>query len=70
VVITSFERIILDALLAGRTPELAALRAQAEIATVERREMSGVGFFTTFCGFGRRGLFGHGWRLRNLGCRR
>jgi hypothetical protein len=48
VVITSFERIILDALLAGRTPELAALRAQAEIATVERREMSGVGFFTTF----------------------
>ena len=44
--ITGFERTILNALLAGAIPELVLLRAQAEVAAVESREMTGVGFFT------------------------
>ena len=46
--LTPFERIILEALLAGELDDLAVLRAQASAATVTKREMTGVGFFTTF----------------------
>jgi hypothetical protein len=45
--ITKFEKTILDAMLAGELPELSVLRAQAKVATVEERQMTGVGFFTT-----------------------
>jgi hypothetical protein len=47
-VITGFEKTILDALLAGQLPELAILRAQASVADVRDRKMTGVGFFTNF----------------------
>ena len=46
--ITGFDRTILDALLAGELPELAILRAQASVANVRERKMTGVGFFTNF----------------------
>ena len=46
--ITEFDRTILDALLAGDLLELAILRAQAGVADVRERKMTGVGFFTTF----------------------
>jgi len=45
--LTPFERIILDALLAGDLPDLAILRQQAMTASVTEREMTGLGFFTT-----------------------
>jgi hypothetical protein len=47
-VITEFDRTILDALLAGDLLELAILRAQASVADVRERRMTGVGFFTNF----------------------
>ena len=39
---------ILDLLLDGEHPALAALRSQRERATIRSREYSGVGFFTGF----------------------
>ena len=45
--LTPFERIILDALLAGDLPDLAILRQQAMTASVTEREMTGLGFLTT-----------------------
>jgi len=47
-VITGFDRTILDALLVGELPELAILRAQASVADLRERKMTGVGFFTNF----------------------
>src|SRR5882672_6577247 len=45
---TDLESTILNALLAGEAPELEVLRRQAQVASVLRRELSGVGFFTHF----------------------
>lgn len=45
---TEFERAVLDKLLAGEHPVLAALRLQAATVLVDNREFSGVGFFCTF----------------------
>lgn len=42
------ERQILDALLAGTHPPLAILREQLAVGSVERRDLTGVGFFTHF----------------------
>lgn len=44
----AFERRVLDACLAGAHPLLAALRAQAQQATVERREHTGDGVRSYF----------------------
>ena len=41
--LTAFERRVVDACLAGDAPVLAALRAQADQASVERREDTGDG---------------------------
>jgi hypothetical protein len=46
--LTQPEHQFLDALLAGSHPALAVLREQLASASVERREFSGVGFFTHF----------------------
>ena len=45
---TNLEATILNALLAGEAPQLEPLRAQVHVASVLRRELSGVGFFTHF----------------------
>jgi hypothetical protein len=42
------ERAVMEALLAGDDPRLAALRKQYATATVRDRQFSGVGFFTDF----------------------
>jgi hypothetical protein len=42
------ERKAMEALLAGDGPILEALRMQYSMATIERREFTGVGFFTHF----------------------
>ena len=42
------ERLVLDKLLAGDHPALAALRRQVARSSVRSRELSGVGFFTDF----------------------
>ena len=44
--LTSFERAVIDAFLAGKDPTLAQLRAQAAICTVTGRKHTGVGSFT------------------------
>jgi hypothetical protein len=46
--LTPFERIILDALVAGDTAELAVLREQVAAASATAREFTGVGFFATW----------------------
>jgi hypothetical protein len=46
--LTSLEREVLRMLLAGDDELLSILRAQLETATVAKREMTGVGFYTTF----------------------
>ena len=45
--LTSLERAVFEKLLAGDSPILATLRRQVESAVVAKREMTGVGFFTT-----------------------
>ena len=45
---TEFEQSVLKALLEGDHPILAALREQVPVTLVERRDFSGVGFFTRF----------------------
>ena len=45
--LTPFERIILDALVAGDTAELVVLREQVAAASATARELTGVGFFAT-----------------------
>src|SRR5262245_18245908 len=45
--LTTFERSVLEKLLEGEHPVLDALRAQLPAAVVERREWTGVGFFTS-----------------------
>ena len=45
--LNELEQEILHMLVAGNHPDLACLRNQLSLATLERREMSGVGFFTT-----------------------
>jgi hypothetical protein len=45
---SAIEHQCLDALLAGSHPALAVLREQLNCATLERREFTGVGFFTRF----------------------
>lgn len=45
---TAFERRVLDAILAGKQPRSPELERQVARATVEKREIEGVGFFTTF----------------------
>jgi hypothetical protein len=42
------EAAVLDKLLAGDHPVLAALRGQLAVAAVTQRELTGVGFFTDF----------------------
>jgi hypothetical protein len=44
--LTDLERAVLCKLLDGEDENLAALRRQLEIATVESRDMTGVGFYT------------------------
>ena len=46
--LTSLEREVLRMLLAGDDEFLSTLRTQLETATVAKREMTGVGFYTTF----------------------
>lgn len=46
--LTPLEKAVMDSLLAGKHPILAALRAQLQAAAILKREFSGVGFFTTF----------------------
>jgi hypothetical protein len=46
--LTSLEREVLRMLLAGDDELLSILRTQVETATVAKREMTGVGFYTTF----------------------
>jgi hypothetical protein len=46
--LTSFEQAVLDKLLSGQDPTLTALRRQCEQIQVSSRELTGVGFFTTF----------------------
>jgi hypothetical protein len=46
--ITTLESNVLEMLLAGEEPELAALRAQADSAQAADRRLSGVGFHTRF----------------------
>ncbi len=43
--LTELEQAVLDKLLAGNHPALAALRSQAVEGRVTRREYTGVGFF-------------------------
>jgi hypothetical protein len=43
---TPLERAVLERLLDGHHPVLRVLRRQLEVATVLRRELTGVGFFT------------------------
>lgn len=46
--LTVFERAVLDKLLAGDRPVLAALQAQAQAARLASREYTGAGFFLSF----------------------
>lgn len=46
--LSSFEQAVLDMLLAGNHPALAALRTQAERAKLEFRKFTGVGFYVHF----------------------
>lgn len=46
--LNELEQAVLDKLLAGDHPVLAALRVQAERARVTRRESTGAGFFCDF----------------------
>jgi hypothetical protein len=46
--LTTLERTVMEMLLAGDDPELQLLRTQYASAGVAKREMSGVGFFTSF----------------------
>ena len=46
--LNAMEKRALEMLLAGADDRLAILRSQLNSATVDRREMSGVGFFTHF----------------------
>ena len=46
--LNALEQAVLDKLLSGDHPVLAALRAQAEKALLVRREYTGVGFFCDF----------------------
>ncbi|SRR6266511_2358771 len=45
--LTDLERAVLEKLLAGDDQRLAELREQLETTLVSKREMTGVGFFTT-----------------------
>jgi hypothetical protein len=45
--LTDLERAVLEKLLAGDDERLAELREQLETTLVSKREMTGVGFFTT-----------------------
>jgi len=47
-VLSSFEQAVMDKLLAGDHPILVVLRRQAEVASLEKREETGVGFFCYF----------------------
>jgi hypothetical protein len=44
--LNAFERAVLEKLLDGNNPVLAALRAQLDSAEVSSRKLTGVGFFT------------------------
>jgi hypothetical protein len=46
--LTFLERAVLEKLLAGEHPALVALRAQAKLARMAKRELTGVGFYCAF----------------------
>lgn len=46
--LTNFERAVMEKLLEGEDEVLSILREQLEVIVVDKRELTGVGFYTTF----------------------